>query len=58
MRQNKPLPEMVLPEFPYGSGWLVGAGDSEPCHVSSLALHALGAADAVSYFTQIGRTLD
>jgi siroheme synthase len=47
MRQNTALPELELPEFPYGSVWLVGAGDNDPRHLSPLAAHALGTADAV-----------
>jgi uroporphyrin-III C-methyltransferase len=39
--------EFELPEFPYGSVWLVGAGDGDPRHLSPLAVHALGTADAV-----------
>jgi siroheme synthase len=37
--------ELELPEFPYGSVWLVVAGDSDPRHLSPLAMHALGTAD-------------
>jgi hypothetical protein len=40
-------PELELPEFPYGSVWLVGAGDGDPRHLSALAVHGLGTADAV-----------
>jgi hypothetical protein len=37
--------ELELPEFPYGSVWLVVAGDSDPRHLSPLAMHALATAD-------------
>ena len=39
--------ELGLPELPYGSMWLVGAGDGDPRHLSPLAAHVLGTADAV-----------
>jgi hypothetical protein len=39
--------ELELPEFPYGSVWLVGAGNGDPRHLSALAVHALVTADAV-----------
>ena len=47
MRQKASSLELELPEFPYGSVWLVGAGDGDPRHLSPLAVHALGTADAV-----------
>jgi len=46
MRQKASSLELELPEFPYGSVWLVGAGDGDPRHLSPLAVHALGTADA------------
>jgi uroporphyrin-III C-methyltransferase len=47
MRQTASSPELELPDFPYGSVWLVGAGDGDPRHLSPLAVHALDTADAV-----------
>jgi uroporphyrin-III C-methyltransferase len=47
MRQKASSPELELPDFPYGSVWLVGAGDGDPRHLSPLAVHALDTADAV-----------
>jgi siroheme synthase len=47
MRQTEASPELELPELPYGSVWLVGAGDGDPRHLSPLAVHALDTADAV-----------
>jgi precorrin-3B methylase len=47
MRQKASSLELELPEFLYGSVWLVGAGDGDPHHFSPLAVHALGTADAV-----------
>jgi precorrin-3B methylase len=47
MRQKASSLELELPEFLYGSLWLVGAGDGDPHHFSPLAVHALGTADAV-----------
>ena len=40
-------PASELPELPYGSVWLVGAGDGDLCHLSQLAVHTFGTADAV-----------
>jgi uroporphyrin-III C-methyltransferase len=34
-------------QLPYGSVWLVGAGDGDPRHLLPLAVRGLGAADAV-----------
>ena len=36
-----------MPVLHYGSIWLVGADDGDPRHLSPLAVHALGTADAV-----------
>ena len=47
MQQADSSLEFELPEFPSGSVWLVGAGDGDPCHLSTLAVHALDTADAV-----------
>jgi uroporphyrin-III C-methyltransferase len=57
MWQNKSSPELELPEFPYGSVWLVGAGDGGPRHLSPLAVHALGTADAVIHDLAVPREL-
>lgn len=46
-----------LAEFPYGSVWLVGAGDGDPRHLSPLAVHALGTADAVIHDLAVPREL-
>jgi hypothetical protein len=47
MRQKASSPDLELSDFPYGSVWLVGAGDGDPRHLSPLAVHALQTADAV-----------
>jgi siroheme synthase len=47
MRQKASSLELELPEFAYGSVWLVSAGDGDPRHLSPLAVHALSTADAV-----------
>jgi uroporphyrin-III C-methyltransferase len=47
VRQKASSLKLELPEFPYGSVWLVGVGDGDPRHLSPLAVHALGTADAV-----------
>jgi siroheme synthase len=49
--------ELELPEFPYGSVWLVAAGDGDPLHLSPLAVHALGTADAVIHDLVVPRVL-
>jgi uroporphyrin-III C-methyltransferase len=57
MRQKASSPKLELPEFPYGSVWLVGAGDGDPRHLSPLAVHALGTADAVIHDLAVPRGL-
>jgi len=57
MRQKDSSLELELPEFPYGSVWLVGAGDGDPRHFSPLAVHALGTADAVIHDPAVPREL-
>jgi siroheme synthase len=57
MPQTKASPRLELPEFPYGSVWLVGAGDGHPQHLSPLAVHALGTADAVIHDPAVSREL-
>jgi hypothetical protein len=47
MRQEALSLELELPEFPFGSVWVVGAGDGDPHHLSALAVYALRTADAV-----------
>jgi uroporphyrin-III C-methyltransferase len=49
--------ELEPPEFPYGSVWLVGAGDGNRRHLSPLALHALSTADAVIHDVAVPREL-
>jgi siroheme synthase len=56
MRQKASSLESELPEFPYGSVWLVGAGD-DPRHPFPLAVHALGTADAVIHDLAVPREL-
>ena len=46
-----------LPELPYGSVWLVGAADGDPRHLSPLAVHALGTADAVIHDPGISKAV-
>lgn len=48
---------MGLPELPYGSVWLVGAGGGDPRHLSPLAVHALGTADAVIHDPVVSQEL-
>jgi hypothetical protein len=57
MRQKASSLELELPEFPYGSVWLVGAGDGNLRHLSPLAVHALGSADAVIHDLAVPREL-
>jgi Tetrapyrrole (Corrin/Porphyrin) Methylases len=57
MRQKASSLELELPEFAYGSVWLVGAGDGDPRHLSPLAVHALGTADAVIHDLAVPREL-
>lgn len=46
-----------LPEFPYGSVWLMGTGDGDPRHLTPLAVHALGITDAVIHDLAVPREL-
>jgi len=39
--------ELRLPELPYGSVWIIGAGAGDRRDLSPLAIRALGSADAV-----------
>jgi uroporphyrin-III C-methyltransferase len=39
--------ELGLPELPYGSVWIIGAGAGDRRDLSPLAIRALGSADAV-----------
>jgi uroporphyrin-III C-methyltransferase len=57
MRQKASSPELELPEFAYGSVWLVGAGDGNSRHLSPLVVHALGTADAVIHDLAVPREL-
>jgi len=43
---DQPL-ELGVPELPYGSVWLIGAGDGDQRSLSPFAVYALGMADAV-----------
>src|SRR6516165_2579140 len=47
MKSADPSSESGLPEFANGTVWLVSAGDGDRHHLSPLAAHALGTADAV-----------
>ena len=49
--------ELELPELPYGSVWLIGAGGSNPGHLSPLGLHVLGTADAVIHDPGVSQNL-
>jgi uroporphyrin-III C-methyltransferase len=57
MRQKASSLELELPEFPYGSVWLVGAGDDDPRRLSPLAVHALRTADAVIHDLAVPQAL-
>jgi precorrin-3B methylase len=57
MRRTDSSPQLGLPEFPYGSVWLVGTGNGDPRHLSPLAVHALGTADAVIHDVAVPRQL-
>jgi uroporphyrin-III C-methyltransferase len=57
MRKKGSSPELELPEFPYGSVWLVGAGDGNPRHLCPLGVHALATADAVIHDLAVPRGL-
>jgi siroheme synthase len=57
MPQTAASPELELPEFSYGSVWLVGAGDGHLHHLSPLAVHALGTADAVIHDPLVSQEL-
>jgi len=48
---------LEMPELHYGSVWLAGAGDGDLRHLSPLALHALGTADAVIHDHGIARQI-
>jgi len=47
MSPKVPSPQIVMPEFSYGTVWLVGAGDGDPHRLPAPALQALATADAV-----------
>jgi hypothetical protein len=47
MSPKDPSPQIAMPEFGYGTVWLVGPGDGDPHRLPPLALHALATADAV-----------
>jgi siroheme synthase len=49
--------ELELPEFPYGSVWLVRAGDGDPRQLSPIEVRALGTADAVIHDLAVPREL-
>ena len=53
---EQPL-ELGLPELLYGSVWLIGAGNGDPCNLSPLAAHALGTADAVIHDPEISELI-
>jgi hypothetical protein len=57
MSTTNPSPEMELPNLVYGSVWLVSASDGDSRHLSPLALHALGTADAVIHDPRISQAL-
>jgi siroheme synthase len=47
MLPKDPSLQIAMPEFGYGTVWLVGADDDDPHRLPPLALHALATADAV-----------
>jgi hypothetical protein len=47
MSPKDPSLQIVMPEFGYGTVWLVGAGDGDPHRLPPLARQALATADAV-----------
>ena len=53
---DQPL-KLGLPKLLYGSVWLVGAGNGDPRHLSPLAAHALGTADAVIHDPEISEVI-
>jgi Tetrapyrrole (Corrin/Porphyrin) Methylases len=53
---DEPL-EFGLPELPYGAVWLIGAYSGDPRHLSPLAAHALGTADAVIHDPRISEAI-
>lgn len=57
MLPRDPSVELGLPELPYGSVWLVGAGTGDPHHLSPLAAHALGTADAVIHDLEVAEEI-
>jgi hypothetical protein len=57
MSTKNSSPEMELPNLVYGSVWLVSAHDGDSRHLSPLALHALGTADAVIHDPGVSQAL-
>jgi len=57
MKITAPSFENALPEFAYGSVWLVSAGDGDPQHLSPHAAHTLGTADAVIHYPGVAQAI-
>ena len=57
MKSADPSSESGLPEFANGTVWLVSAGDGDRHHLSPLAAHALGTADAVIHDPSVAQEI-
>ena len=57
MTSTAALLEATLPDFAYGSVWLIGAGTGERGHLSHLAVYGLDAADAVIHEPAIAQEI-
>ena len=57
MKTTTPSLDTALPEFAYGSVWVIGAGDGDPRRFSSPSVSALSTADAVIHDPGIPETV-